>query len=144
MPKAQRFFESFFSTGGKEVRTSLAVILVLLTTTSFLMADTINVPGDFPAIQDAIDAAVGGDTILVSPGTYSEIINFNGKGIILKSVDGPESTIIHAKPSYPAITFDSDEGPHSILDGFTITGGNVTIEGVWCINSNEVYLCHST
>lgn len=40
-----------------------------------LHAATIHVPGDYPTIQAAINAAASGDTILVAPGTYPENIN---------------------------------------------------------------------
>ena len=43
-------------------------------------ASTINVPGDFATIQQAVDAASDCDTILVGPGTYSENIKFSRKG----------------------------------------------------------------
>ena len=33
---------------------------------------TIRVPKDYPTIQQAIDSSFDGDTILVSPGTYTE------------------------------------------------------------------------
>ena len=45
---------------------------------------TIYVPHDYPTIQQAIDAASDGCTILVSAGTYTENINFHGKAIRLK------------------------------------------------------------
>ena len=60
--------------------------------------ETLNVPGDFPTIQACINAAINGDECVVAPGTYNELINFNGKAITLRSSDGPEVTIIDAAP----------------------------------------------
>ena len=42
---------------------------------------TITVPTDYSTIQEAINAAVDGDSISVVPGTYYEKINFYGKDI---------------------------------------------------------------
>ncbi|MFZ9880333.1 MAG: hypothetical protein ACO3QC_02895, partial [Phycisphaerales bacterium] len=39
------------------------------------------VPSQYATIQSAINAASAGDTVLVSPGVYSELIRFNGKAI---------------------------------------------------------------
>ena len=44
------------------------------------------VPEDVPTIQAAINATNDGDVIIVSPGTYIENINFNGKNILLGSL----------------------------------------------------------
>ncbi len=85
-------------------------------------ADIINVgPGD--SIQAAIDAAVDGDEIVVAPGTYFETIDFLGKAITLRSSNGPEVTIIDAQGVGSVVTCDSGEGPGTVLEGFTITGG---------------------
>jgi hypothetical protein len=43
----------------------------------------------FDAIQEAIDAAIDRDTIVVLPGTYAEDINFLGKNITLTSTTQP-------------------------------------------------------
>lgn len=50
-------------------------------------AAIINVPGDQPSIQAAINAAVNGDEIIVAPGRYLENINFLGKAITVRSID---------------------------------------------------------
>ena len=54
----------------------------------------INGTGNFTSIQEAIDNAVHGDTLLVLPGTYFENINYNGKNICVISKFGPDTTII--------------------------------------------------
>jgi nitrous oxidase accessory protein NosD len=40
-------------------------------------AATIYVPGDYPAIQEAVDAAAPGDTVFVSSDTYHENVKIN-------------------------------------------------------------------
>lgn len=49
------------------------------------LGEIIHVPTDAPTIQACIDAAVNGDECVVAPGTYNELINFNGKAIILRT-----------------------------------------------------------
>jgi hypothetical protein len=79
---------------------------------------------DFTGIQAAINSAVNGDQIIVAAGTYSETINFNGKRLHLYSSAGPEVTIINGTGHYHVVQCVSGEGPDTILEGFTITGGN--------------------
>ena len=69
--------------------------LVGLSVPAVTDAATIRVPADAATIQSAIDSAVTGDTVLVSPGTYVENINFRGKAITVASEQdrrGPSST----------------------------------------------------
>ncbi len=92
-------------------------------------ADTLTVPGEYPTIQDAIDAAMNGDIVLVSSGTYGESIDFLGKMITVESVSGASTTVINANGTgQPAVRFDTFEGANSVLRGFRITNGTgVTI-----------------
>jgi len=101
-------------------------------------AQVINVPGDYGTIQEGINAAAGGDTVLVTPGTYYENICFMGKAIIVASdfinsgdTNDVNNTIIDgstaANPDSASVVYFIDsEDTNSILQGFTITGGTGT------------------
>lgn len=85
-------------------------------------AGTIYVPSEYATIQDAIDSAVDGDTIFVSPGEYHESIDFIGKNIVIMSTGGYEVTLIDASGiRQNAVTFQSGESNQALLSGFTIT-----------------------
>lgn len=80
--------------------------------------------GDLSSIQAAIDVAGSGDEILVTPGTYPEAIDFLGKAIRLYGTAGPESTTIDGTGHSHVVQCISGEGADTILEGFTITGGD--------------------
>lgn len=86
-------------------------------------AAVLKVPADFATIQAAINAAGPGDTILVSPGTYAENINFQGKAITVTTKKGPKKTIIDGGAKDSVATFVSGEGLGSVLNGFTLRKG---------------------
>ncbi|HWN81218.1 MAG TPA: hypothetical protein VNM87_03910, partial [Candidatus Udaeobacter sp.] len=90
---------------------SLALVLILVAGPAG--ATTIHVPGNFPAIQPAIDSAAPGDTVLVSAGTYNgpanRNLNFNGKDIVLLSSGGPAATIIDCEQLGRGITLTNNE-----------------------------------
>jgi hypothetical protein len=84
---------------------------------------TIYVPDDFSTIQAAINAPINECIIIVRAGTYVENINFLGKAITLTSEEGPDVTFIDGNKTGRVVICQSDEGPDSVLDGFTITNG---------------------
>jgi len=99
--------------------------------------------GDAPTIQDAIIHARTGDMVLVGPGTYHEDIDFLGKGIYLKSQNGPDATILDGSQEDSSIVMlHSQEPIGTVLEGFTLRGGRGTLlnaltgrsEGgaIWC------------
>ena len=97
---------------------------------------TIHVPGDQPTIQAGIDVAVNGDTVLVAPGTYVEYIDFKGKAITVTSSGGALVTTIDGNQKGSVVLFQNWEGAGSVLDGFTVTNGNVKSGGgIFCNNS---------
>ncbi|MHC4498106.1 MAG: right-handed parallel beta-helix repeat-containing protein [Planctomycetota bacterium] len=92
--------------------------------------------GDYPTIQDAINASINGDIIEVAPGTYTGInnrdIDFLGKAITVRSTDPNDpavvaATVIDCERGYHdphrGFKFHSGEGPDSVLAGITITNG---------------------
>ncbi len=82
----------------------------------------------FKTIQQAIDAAYEGETVIVAQGIYVENICFKGKNIVLRSV-GPSDpavvadTIIDGAGSGSVVTFDGTENETCLLSGFTIRNG---------------------
>lgn len=106
------------------------LILSVLTTVAWeVRSGTIHVPADQPTIQAGIYAAVDGDTVLVAPGTYSGTgnrnIDFDGKGILVLSEFGPDSTTVDCAGPYRAFLIWQDEDSSTVIDGFTITGATL-------------------
>jgi parallel beta-helix repeat protein len=90
-------------------------------------ATTIRVPADKPTIQAAIDGAANGDTVLVSDGTYTENIDFKGKAITVKSVNGPANAIVDGGGLDIVVKFVTQETSSSVLAGFTIRNGRPSV-----------------
>lgn len=110
------------------------VVVAMLSVTSPGQAADWFVPTDFPTLQAAIDFASDGDSVLVAPGTYFETVDFLGKAIELRSLEGADLTIIDAEmggpgPTGSVVTFANGEGPATKIVGFTLTGGTGVMRG---------------
>ncbi len=113
-------------------------IILILGTFSAAQGATIHVPDSYPSIQDAINGASQGDTIVVRPGTYYENINFVGKAITLISEKGPAVTVIDGGQGGSVVTFDCYETSDAVIEGFALTNGNEYNGeggGIFCKNS---------
>ncbi len=108
----------------------LCLCSAILCVASSARADALRVPEQYPSIQAAIDASAPGDEVWVLPGIYLEALNFRGKAIRVVSVEGPDVTEIVAPSAGSVVLFRTGEGPDSILEGFTIRGGNGTAQGL--------------
>ncbi|MHC4316594.1 MAG: right-handed parallel beta-helix repeat-containing protein, partial [Planctomycetota bacterium] len=98
------------------------------------LPNVVIVTGGGNAIQLAVDAAQSGDTLIVVADTYDGDINLQGKDITLVSSnpDDPNvvaMTIIDGQLSGRGFIFNSNEGPNTIIDGFTIVNGSITGQG---------------
>ncbi|UCD75335.1 MAG: hypothetical protein JSV91_00150 [Phycisphaerales bacterium] len=82
--------------------------------------------GPKKTIQAGINAAVNGDQVLVANAVYAgegnTDLNFFGRAITLKSINGPDYCIIDGTDGEdPAFRFEYGEEADTVLDGFTIT-----------------------
>lgn len=113
----------------------LAMLIGIALISTDANATTHFVPGDYATIQEALNGAVAGDTVVVAEGKYQENITFKGKDVVLTStflfdrdVSHIRNTIIDG--SQPAdsnagsvVRFTKGEGPGAQIIGFTLTGG---------------------
>ncbi len=110
---------------------------------TFVNGTIINIPADQPTIQEGINVSVNGDTVLVHPGNYQEMINFNGKNITVASLflTTQDTTYISQTtidPCQPCnvVTFENGEDSTSVLYGLTITNSEGWSSGIVCIDSS--------
>ncbi len=119
------------------MKLKLFLLFVIICTNSWLQSTTWHIKqdgsGDFTTIQEGIDASIDADTVLVYPGRYYENINFNGKNIIIASLElitGNETyisnTIIDGNQQGSCVIIANEEA-NAVLRGFTITNGTGTI-----------------
>ncbi|RLD90403.1 MAG: hypothetical protein DRJ09_04305 [Bacteroidetes bacterium] len=112
----------------KKILINLFIVLPVL-----LAAQTITVKqdstGNFTTIQEAINHAWNGDTVLVWPGTYFENVDFKGKSITLGSLtlttgdtDYKYSTIIDGNQTSSCIVLNHNE-TNAVINGFTLQHG---------------------
>ncbi|XHC25814.1 MAG: hypothetical protein ACFHWZ_02360 [Phycisphaerales bacterium] len=109
-------------------RTARFTTLFFVLLAQVAWADIINVPGDFPTIQQAIDASVDGDEIIVAPGTYSSasiLALVDDKAITLRSSGGAGVTVLEATGIVGIARLANVESD-TVIEGFTFRG----VEGV--------------
>lgn len=127
----------------------MAILLGFVVLACASYGNTIQVPADYPTIQEGIDTAQDGDTVLVADGTYTKSgnrkIDFYGKAITVMSENGPEWTIIDCELGGVGFYFNSGEDSLSRLDGFTIRNGqDFDGGGIHCSNASSPAITNCT
>lgn len=104
--------------------TALALLLLVIISSSS-EAETIVVPNDMPTIQQGIDDAKEGDTVLVAPGTYIENLDYFDKSIVVTTRGGADSTFLQpADPNAIAVNIAGGNTSETEFSGFTLSGGS--------------------
>jgi len=143
----------------KEVNMKTKILLCLVLVSLILNVraqNTIHVPGDYPSIQEGIDATMDGDTVLVDQDVYEENISLKGKSIFVTSnyyytrdsADIFYTIIDGSKPAdtnqASVVTLPLGSDTNSVICGFTIRNGNGTLYsnriggGVLCFDGGKI------
>jgi len=76
----------------------------------------------------------------VAPGTYPEIIDLLGKAVTVRSSGGAQETTIDGQGNGSVVTCAGGEGPGTVLEGFTITGGTGSDPGTGELCGGGMYV----
>ncbi len=105
---------------------TLATFALVMMAISPVFAETINVPGDYDTIQEALDVAESGDEVLVQPGTYYENLIWPSiNGIELVAAGDTSNTFIDGNSLDRVLTIVSEGeiDASTNIQGFTIQNG---------------------
>jgi nitrous oxidase accessory protein NosD len=139
MEKGEKIMEK-----GETVRTILFVAGMILIAPVLISAEVIHVPQDYTTVQDGLNAATAGDTVLVAPGTFTEnIIWPQTDEVTLLSEQGADHSALSGGTAGRVILIW--EIAAAVINGFTIRDGIAAAEqnggGIYGYNTN-LNLCN--
>ena len=111
----------------------ITAFFLIITLSVSLCSTIINIPDDYSTIQEGINVAVNGDTVLVADGTYTGAFNReltwdgNEKHLTIKSENGPEYSLIDCQNSGRAFSFiETNQDSTDRIEGFTLINGYIS------------------
>ena len=132
----------------QNILTSLVILFVfIIMTAGIVAADIVTVDdsggANYTSIQDAVNNANNGDTILVYSGLYTENLYVKKELTIRSNYGNPDDTIVQAANS--SIHVFNVTADSVTISGFKITGAasksGIFLEGVKdCIVTNNILL----
>ena len=111
----------------KFLTTTILTCLLMAATCS---AEVFFVPDQFETIQEAINNADHGDSVIVAEGEYQENIDFNDVNVrVIGSPDDPTQTIIDGGENDCVVKIGGGQSNLALLDGFTLRNGTTDGRG---------------
>ena len=103
------------------MRTFLLFLFLIIAIPLFSQT-TIHVPFDYPTIQGGLNAATGGDTVVVAPGTYYEHLSIGDRKKLVSS-DSKAKTILDGSGHGTVVSINN----RAYINGFIIQNGEIGI-----------------
>ena len=75
---------------------------------------------EFDTIQEAVDVAVDGDSVLVAAGTYKESVAWEEKGISVIGLGGSNETMVKGVPEQTNLFYVVHSDSGNLIQGFTL------------------------
>jgi parallel beta-helix repeat protein len=116
-------------------------VLFFAAFTALASAATIYVPDNFSTIQQAVDNATAGDTIIVRDGTYNETVDVTKSHLTIRSESGPSVTTVSASLNPDDHVFKISDQTNVTLQGFEIRDAHSSmtrsVAGIYMYNASE-------
>jgi len=117
----------------------LFAVLPLLAAAMTCHAGILEVPGEYPSIQAAIESARPDDTVLVSPGTYPERVQMKARITLRSAGDDAKGELGLRRAELAIIDGGGVDGSAAgvtmaegaVIDGFTVQNFGVFEDAVW-------------
>ena len=107
----------------RRVRLLVQWVALLAWPSGGALADLLVVPDDFPTIQAALDAAAGGDSVMIRAGTYAEALTLAGKDLTVFGESRAEATVVTGSQARRVLDLGAGVTLGTVLSDLTFRDG---------------------